>query len=67
MSLVLAVLDAEGEPRIRFVPYRRFGAEQKGMKVCESLEDRAEWALLTAGVSNNAPRTYRARFGYEPV
>src|SRR2546426_1844444 len=31
VSLVLAVLDAEGEPTIRFVPYRRFGAEQKGM------------------------------------
>jgi len=67
VSLVLAVLDVEGEPTIRFVPYRRFGVEQKGMKVCESLEDRAEWALLTAGVSNKVPRTYRARFTYEPL
>ena len=40
---------------------------QKGMKVCESLEDRAEWALLTAGVSKKAPRIYRARFAYEPL
>lgn len=66
VSLVLTVVDLPEHPVLRFVPLSAKGANQRGMKIEGSPEERAVWSGLTSRVSRDSPRRYRVAFRYDP-
>lgn len=63
--LSLTFVELDGEPTLNFVPFKKDGEKQRGMKP-EDGDTRLEWKFITEGASRIEPRVYKVRYAYEP-
>jgi len=64
-DLLIRFKNEDGEPIVRFVPFASRGDAQRGMKVADDIESRAEWAELSAGATSARPLSFEVEYWYE--
>jgi predicted RNase H-like nuclease len=64
-ELVVRFIEEDGEPTVRFRPFASGSAQQRGMKVSASPDDRARWEALAGGTSASSPRSFQVEYSYE--
>jgi predicted RNase H-like nuclease len=63
-DLLVKLIEEDGEPELKFVPFRAQGVYLGGVKISEDLEQRELWMLITAGATTNNPLQYPVIYRY---